>query len=130
MNMKQLLLVGASLFASTGWGVGVAQEMHHQYIQIAEIEIDPGQLDAYTAAVREHIGTAIRVEPGVLALYAVAVKDNPTHIRVFEIYANTDAYRAHLEAPHFKKFKAVTEKMVRSLKLVQTVPVVLGTKPK
>jgi quinol monooxygenase YgiN len=58
----------------------------------------------------------------------VSAKDNPTHITVFEIYASTEAYRAHLEAPHFKKYKAVTEKMVKSLKLVQTRPIILGAK--
>jgi quinol monooxygenase YgiN len=58
----------------------------------------------------------------------VSEKDNPPHIRVFEIYASIEAYRAHLEAPHFKKYKTVTEKMVRSLKLVETTPVILGAK--
>jgi len=94
-------------------------------VQIAEIEIDPSQLDAYKAAVSEHAETAIREEPGVLVLYAVSEKDNPTSVRVFEVYANAEAYRAHLEAPHFKKYKAVTEKMVKLLKLVQTTPIAL-----
>jgi quinol monooxygenase YgiN len=97
-------------------------------VQIAEIEIDPAQLDAYKAAVTEHIETAIRVEPGVLVLYSVSEKDNPAHIRVFEIYADAQAYRAHLEAPHFKRYKAVTEHMVTSLKLVRVDPVALGAK--
>ena len=130
MNIRQLLLVGISLLASAVCGAAVAQEMQGQYVQIAEIEIDPAQLEDYKAAVREHIETAIRVEPGVLVLYSVSEKDNPTHIRVFEIYASTEAYRAHLEAPHFKKYKTVTEKMVKSLKLVQTTPVMLGAKPR
>jgi quinol monooxygenase YgiN len=96
--------------------------MQDRYVQIAEIEIDPAQLAAYIAALREHIETAVRVEPGVLSLEAVAEKDHPNHVRVFEVYADTAAYRAHLEAPHFKKYKAATEKMVRSLKLIQAVP--------
>jgi quinol monooxygenase YgiN len=128
MNIRQLLLVGISLLASAVCGAAVAQEMQGQYVQIAEIEIDAAQLENYKAAVREHIETAIRVEPGVLVLYSVSEKDNPTHIRVFEIYASTEAYRAHLEAPHFKKYKTVSEKMVKSLKLVQTTPVMLGAK--
>ncbi len=128
MITRQLLLVGISIFASALCGAATAQEMQGQYVQIAEIEIDPLQLEDYKAAVREHIETAIRVEPGVLVLYSVSEKDNPTHIRVFEIYASTEAYRAHLEAPHFKKYKTVTEKMVKSLKLVQTTPVMLGAK--
>jgi quinol monooxygenase YgiN len=128
MNARQLLLVGISILASAVCGVAVGQKMQEQYVQIAEIEIDPAQLEAYKAAVREQIETAIRAEPGVLVLYAVSEKDSPTRIRVLEIYASTEAYRAHLEAPHFKKYKAVTEKMVKSLKLVRTDPIMLGAK--
>jgi len=128
VKIRQLLFVAASAFASCLGGVAVAQEMQGPYIQIAEIEIDPAQVEEYKAAVREHIETAIQIEPGVLVLYSVSEKDNPTHIRVFEIYASTEAYRAHLEGPHFKKYKAATEKMIKSLKLVQTTPVILGDK--
>jgi quinol monooxygenase YgiN len=87
-------------------------------------------LENYKAAVREQIETAIRVEPGVLVLYAVSEKDDPARIRVFEVYRDVDAYKAHLEATHFKKYKATTEKMVKSLKLVQTTPIVLGAQAK
>ncbi len=97
-----------------------------QYCQIAEIEIDPAQLGAYKAAVKEQIETAVRVEPGVLMLYALSEKENPTHIRVFEIYASEEAYKAHLNAPRFKKYKATTQNMVKSLKLVRTDPVASG----
>jgi quinol monooxygenase YgiN len=128
MNIRQILFIGASVLALGLGGVAAAQETQGQYVQIAEIEIDPAQLEQYKAAVRDHIETAIRVEPGVLILYSVSAKDNPTHITVFEIYASTEAYRGHLEAPHFKKYKAVTEKMVKSLKLVQTTPIILGAK--
>ena len=128
MNTKQLFFVGASILASTLGGVVAAQETQERYVQIAEIEIDPAQLEAYKAAVAEHAATAVRAEPGVLVLYAVSEKDDPTRVRVFEVYASTDAYRAHLEAPHFKKYKSVTEKMVKSLKLVRTTPIALAAK--
>ena len=127
MNPK-VFFVGALMLASTLGGVAAAQERQQQYVQIAEIEIDPTQLEEYKAAVAEHAETAIRAEPGVLVLYAVSEKDNPARIRVFEIYATAEAYRAHLEAPHFKKYKAVTEKMVKSLTLVRTTPIALAAK--
>jgi quinol monooxygenase YgiN len=130
MNAKQLLVLGASMLASSLAGPVVAEERQGQYVQMAEIEIDPTQLEDYKAAVKEQIETAIRVEPGVLVLYAVSEKDNPAHIRVFEVYRDVDAYRAHLEAAHFKKYKAATEKMVKSLKLVQTIPIMLGEQAK
>jgi quinol monooxygenase YgiN len=85
-------------------------------------------LEGYKAAVKEQIETAIRVEPGVLVLYAVSEKDNPTRVRIFEIYRDTDAYKLHLESAHFTNYKATTEKMVKSLKLVKAAPIMLGAK--
>jgi quinol monooxygenase YgiN len=102
--------------------------MQDPYVRVAEIEIDPDQLEALKAAAREEIEASIRVEPGVLALYAVSEKDNPAHVMVFEIYADADAYKAHLETPHFKRYKAATQHMVKSLKLFDAVPIMLGAK--
>jgi quinol monooxygenase YgiN len=130
MDAKQLVFLGASLVAASACGQVIAEEARVPYVQVAEIEIDPAQLEEYKAAVHEQIETAIRIEPGVLVLYAVADKDSPTHVRVFEIYADIDAYQSHLQSAHFKKYKATAEKMVRSLKLVQTVPIMLGAKGK
>ena len=106
----------------------MARNNNSPYVRMADIEIDPAQLDAYKAAVTAQIEAAIRLEPGVLALYSVADKDNPAHVTVFEIYASIEAYRAHLETTHFKAYKAASQDMVRSLKLRETVPIVLGDK--
>jgi quinol monooxygenase YgiN len=66
-------------------------------VRIAELEIEPTKLDAYKAAVTEEIETSMRVEPGVLAIYSVAVKGNPSQLRLFEIYGDDRAYRSHIE---------------------------------
>jgi len=99
-------------------------------VRLAELEIDPAQLDAYKAALKEEIEASIRVEPGVLTLYAVALKSDPAQIRLFEMYADTAAYEAHLQSPHFKKYKAATQGMVKSLRLFETDPILLGAKGK
>ena len=130
MNVRELLVLSASILAVSVPGPAVADDMQRLYLQEAEIEIDPAQLEDYKAAVSEQIEAATRVEPGVLALYAVSEKDNPARVRVFEIYRDVDAYRAHLETVHFKKYKATTEKLVKSLKLVQTTPIMLCAKPR
>lgn len=96
---------------------------------MARLEIDEAKLEQYKTALREHAETAVHVEPGVLTLYGVAEKDHPIHIMVFEIYADADAYKAHLESAHFKKYKSTTKDMVKSLELIETVPVVLSAKP-
>src|SRR4051812_32610747 len=92
-----------------------ARSMQAPVVRLAELEIDPAQLDKYKAALREEIETSIRVEPGVLTLYAVSVKGHPTQIRMFETYADQRAYEAHLQTPHFQKYKTGTKEMVKSL---------------
>lgn len=130
MNTMQLFIYGASVLATSLGGATAAQEAGGQYVQVAEIEIDPAQLDTYRAAVQEQIDAAIQKEPGVLVLYAVSEKDEPYRVKVFEIYRDTKAYEAHLGSDHFKKYKAKVEKMVKSLKLVQATPIALGAKTK
>jgi hypothetical protein len=41
-----------------------------------------------------------------------------------EIYADKEAYQSHLQTAHFKKYKEGTVKMVKSLKLIDTNPMV------
>jgi len=98
------------------------------YVRVARIEIDPERLEAYRAALREEIEASVRLEPGVLALHAVAERDDPTRVVVFEIYADPAAYAAHLGTPHFRKYKAATEGMVKGLTLVDMEPIALATR--
>jgi quinol monooxygenase YgiN len=133
MTARQLLTLGASVLALSLLGAcrrSPADQMQNRVVRLAELEIDPAQLENYKAALREEIDTSIRIEPGVLTLYAVALKDNPAQIRIFETYADVAAYKAHIETPHFKKYKTVTQGMVTSLKLVETDPIILGSKGK
>ena len=100
------------------------------FVRVAELEIDPAQLDRYTAAVREEMETSIRVEPGVLAIYAVAEKDHPHQLRFFEMYADEAAYRAHIASPHFRKYVEVTKDMITSRRLLDVTPLQLSAKKK
>jgi quinol monooxygenase YgiN len=130
MKAKRCLILGLCVFSTLLGAAAMSEERPEQYIQIAEIEVDPAQLDGYKAAATEQIEAAVRLEPGVLVLYSVLNKDNPAHVTVFEIYRDREAYLAHLQAPHFLKYKATVEKMVKSLKLSLVDPIMLGTKAK
>lgn len=133
MNVKQLPSLGASFLALPlfcACGGGTAEQTRSSIVRIAELEIDPTQLESFKAELREEIEASIRLEPGVLTLYAVSLKESPTSIRILETYADADAYERHIESPHFKKYKINTEKMVKSLELVETDPVMLGAKGK
>ncbi|TPK54172.1 MULTISPECIES: putative quinol monooxygenase [unclassified Mesorhizobium] len=98
-------------------------------VTIAELEIDPDQIDSYKALIAEEIEASVRIEPGVLFLHAVSEKGAPEKVRVIECYADQTAYEAHLTTPHFLKYKTQTANMVRSLRLIETYPIALSAKP-
>jgi len=100
------------------------------YVRIAKITVDSVQLENYKSALREHAEAAVRKEPGVLTLYAVYDKDQPTNITVFEIYASVSAYQSHIKTQHFLKYKSTVKDMVKSLVLTDVVPIALEAKRK
>ena len=110
--------------------IDVAAQNNKQMVRLAKIVVDSTLLENYKTMLKEEIETSVRVEPGVLTLYAVSEKDHPTHITILEIYADTSAYKAHLQTPHFIKYKTGTKNMVKSLELVSAIPLVPGTKIK
>ena len=128
MNARQPLNVGGVVLALTLCGGAAAEETRMPYVRIAELEIDPARLEAYKAAVKEEMEASVRAEPGVLAIYAVAEKDNPSRLRFFEMYADEAAYRSHIDSPHFKKYVETTKPMITSRKLIDTVPIQLSAK--
>lgn len=99
-------------------------------VRLSKITVDPAQLDAYNAFLKEEIEASIRLEPGVLTLYATAEKEAPHKVTILEIYADRSAYESHLQTPHFQKYKQGTLSMVKELELVDVKPLIPGLKIK
>ncbi len=97
-------------------------------VRIAKIEVEPAYLTQYKQALAEHAKAAVSIEPGVLTLNAVYDQKNPAQVTVFEVYASEEAYQSHLKTAHFLKYKNGTLKMVKSLELVDVVPIALESK--
>lgn len=87
-------------------------------IRISEIGIKSEYLDEYLSILKEESKASMELESGVISIYPMYQKENPTEIRILEIYADRKAYESHLETPHFKHYKTTTLKMVNSLKLI------------
>ncbi len=93
-------------------------------VRLAEIEVLPEYLEEYLAYAKEVGVTSVKVEPGVLTLFSMQTKEDPCKIYILEIYADKEAYQSHLQTAHFKKYKEGTAQMVKSLKLIDTKPMV------
>ena len=118
-----IMIAGTFLMPAHSQGKG-------NYIRVARIVIDSAKIDAYNAALKEGVEAAVRTESGVITLYAVYAKNDPTHVTVFEVYKDMEAYRQHIQTPHFKKYKATVQDMVKSLELVDVEPIAMESKEK
>jgi quinol monooxygenase YgiN len=49
---------------------------------------------------------------------------------LFEMYRDAASYESHLQSPHFKAYKTQTHQMVKGLRLIETQPILLGSKPR
>ena len=87
-------------------------------VRIAEIQVDPANLDEYLERARTIGADSVANEPGVIAIFPMQDKRN----RILEIYADEAAYHAHLQTPHFLTYKTSTLSMVEKLDLVDMNP--------
>ncbi len=93
-------------------------------VRLAEIEVAPEFLAEYLAYAKEVGETSVKKETGVLTLFSMQSKEDPCKIYILEIYTDKEAYQSHIQTAHFKKYKESTAKMVKSLKLIDTKPMV------
>lgn len=100
----------------------VSAQEKGQIVRLAKLVIDSAHLESYRVFLKEGIESALRLEPGVLTIYALSEKEIPTNFTILETYASAEAYQAHIQTPHFLKYKTGTVHMVKSLELIETVP--------
>jgi quinol monooxygenase YgiN len=122
-------VVALAIAVLVGCRTEAAQE-EEPTVRLSKLVIDPSELEAYKSALKEEVTASVRIEPGVLTLYAVFEKERPTHVTILEMYADKAAYEQHIKSAHFLKYKKGTEHMVKSLELIDTTPLVPDMKIK
>lgn len=103
------------------------REYGERIVRLAEIEIYPQLLEEYLNFAKEVGTVSMAKEPGVIGLFSMQDKSDPCKVYILVVYADWDAYQAHLQTSHFKKYKEGTASMVKSLKLIETNPLVTAT---
>ena len=91
-------------------------------VRLSKIKVNQYYLDEYMRYAVEVGTVSLQTEPGVLAMYAMADKDNPCNITILEIYSDEDSYKRHIASEHFQRYKQGTLHMVDSLILDDVTP--------
>jgi quinol monooxygenase YgiN len=99
-------------------------------VRISEIQIDADHLEEYNAILKEESEASVRLEPGVISIFPMYQKENPTEVRILEIYASRAAYESHIKTSHFGRYKTTTLPMVKSLNLIDMATIDPVTMPR
>jgi (4S)-4-hydroxy-5-phosphonooxypentane-2,3-dione isomerase len=117
--LKSMTMTGAVVaLAATAWFLlpmpsheAVAQSGPLQ-VNAVDIDVAPGEIDNYLAALKENGAAAVKNEPGCREFDITVSQKDPNHVFIFEVYDNAAAAQAHRETDHFKKYAATTANMV------------------
>lgn len=90
--------------------------------RMALLVIDPAQLDAYKKVLAKEMQSAVTSEEGVLALLATTETARPNVFHLLELYANDNAYRAHIDGPYFQEYNKAVQTMVTDKVLIVNKP--------
>ena len=95
MTTKPYLIFAAAMITLLLSERAPADEAKNLMVRLAKLEIHAAHLESYKVALKEEIEASIRLEPGVIALWAVSEKKHPTRITLMETYASVDACRSN-----------------------------------
>lgn len=68
---------------------------------------------------------SLKVEKGVLAMYAATDINIPNRWYFYEVYASEESYQLHRQTPHFRKYLSQTAHMSASKEAIPVKPVFL-----
>jgi (4S)-4-hydroxy-5-phosphonooxypentane-2,3-dione isomerase len=98
------------------------------YVNAVDLDIAPDQIGAYMAAIKENGAASIK-EPACHQFSIAVQAANPNHVFLYEVYENEAALKSHRETDHFKKYAAITAKMVVERKATPLTAVAFNLKP-
>jgi (4S)-4-hydroxy-5-phosphonooxypentane-2,3-dione isomerase len=117
--MRKTFMMGriAAALSLAAWmfvaipGNEVSAQSGPLHISAVDIDVVPGQIDAYLAALKENGAAAVH-EPGCREFNITVSQKDPNHVFIFEVYDNAAALDAHRATDHFKKYVATTKEMI------------------
>jgi autoinducer 2-degrading protein len=133
MKRSILAIAAAAALAAPAW---LLQPIHSRpaaaqsaplHIHAIDIDVVPGQIDNYLAAIKEN-GEASVKEPGCREFDIAVSQKDPNHVFVLEVYEDAAAAQAHRETDHFKKYAAATKDMIAKREMRPLASVAMNIK--
>lgn len=89
---------------------------------VVEIQLQPGQRDAFLARLRQHRGNVLANEPGCLGFDILLAADDADAVVLYEVYRDDEALEAHDAAPYFQAYREETAAMIAARRRILCWP--------
>lgn len=99
------------------------------YIRLIKLELHTNAIEDFNKLGNTVMLPGIINESGIIVMYAVAEKNNPTSVSILEVYENLAAYNKHILTTHYLKYKEGAKGLVKSMKFIDVDAILLGSKP-
>ena len=76
------------------------------YVLLVDLQVKPENVAAFTKKVLENAAAARSTEPGCRHFDVIVDPQDPTRMKLYEIYDDERAFEAHQQTPHFKRYLA------------------------
>ncbi|MCU0805948.1 MAG: antibiotic biosynthesis monooxygenase [Burkholderiales bacterium] len=89
------------------------------YVVTVEFRLSPTRVAEFLSLVVANASDSREQEPGCQQFDVCNDPDQPSHVFLYEVYEDRDAFDAHLRTAHFRSFDAAARGMVTE-KIVHT----------
>ncbi|HET6470144.1 MAG TPA: NAD(P)-dependent oxidoreductase [Geminicoccaceae bacterium] len=98
-------------------------------VVIAEFEVKPEFLEAFTAAARRHAENCLAREPGCRQFDLFVSRESPTRLGFYEVYADAEALAQHRATEHIRWFRDTVQPWILAREVRELTRVNEGAKP-
>ncbi len=82
------------------------------FVIVVDFQLKPGTLEQFIPLMLENAAASARNEPGCQRFDVLTPKQGGERIFLYEIYDDEAAFDAHLQTPHFLKFRDAVKPFV------------------
>jgi autoinducer 2-degrading protein len=110
--MLKTMLWGAAIVSTSVLMSIAGAHADPLYVNAVDIDVVPGKIENYLAAIKEVGAASIKSESGCSEFDITVSQKDPNHLFIFEVYENAAAFDAHLKSDHYKKYAATAKDVV------------------
>jgi quinol monooxygenase YgiN len=85
---------------------------------VVRYAVKPGQMQAFLAALRDHVANTRALEPGCLQFDILLPQEGKDAVHLYELYVDEVAFRLHNNSEHLARYKQKTAPMLSERAIV------------